>query len=158
MWYCVGLVNIPGPFPERKNADPPPLPENFLVMHSQIWQIIFLFSGGALRSRDLEMSSTETESLLSSRQDYNIDLSSRQDYYDDTESSITSVSQLAQCKAVFYVYSRVLKTELLLVRFPDRKYCLKTGHFCSVFRLSTKLGCFVYKGGHKKTFLECPKS
>ncbi len=63
--------------------------------------MFYFFSGGVLRSRrggdEIDMSSTETESLLSSRQDY----------YDDTESSITSVSQIANCK-ISKIFQQVL--------------------------------------------------
>ena len=59
---------------------------------------LLLHSGGVLRGRvgagvmvDVDASTTETESMLSS---------SRQDYYEDDESTITSVSQIANCESL----------------------------------------------------------
>jgi len=53
---------------------------------------LFFYSGGVLRGRvDVDVSTTETESMMSS---------SRHDFYDDDESTITSVSQIANCKSI----------------------------------------------------------
>ena len=61
---------------------------------------LFLSSGSRIDGRqgidiaaDQSVTNTETDSLMSSRQD-------GEDLYDDTESSITSVSQIAMSKSL----------------------------------------------------------
>ena len=96
---CQGAVNSWNLDPHRGTKIP-----SEVILSTQIKATcpkkydFLLHSGGVLRGRvgagvmvDVDASTTETESMLSS---------SRQDYYEDDESTITSVSQIANCESL----------------------------------------------------------